>query len=95
VTKEYGVYYKRIPTSDGGYVMDHIAILYMMDPNGRFVGVIPYQEGTRCRSFASAINRLVDHIVVWRLLACSGSLPSPVEASAADFDLRFWEAAHK
>jgi protein SCO1/2 len=22
VTKEYGVYYKRIPTSDGGYVMD-------------------------------------------------------------------------
>ena len=44
---------------------------------------------TRCRSFASAINRLVDHIVVWRLLACSGSLPSPVEASAADFDLRF------
>jgi cytochrome oxidase Cu insertion factor (SCO1/SenC/PrrC family) len=32
VTKEYGVYYKRIPTSDGGYVMDHIAILYMMDP---------------------------------------------------------------
>jgi protein SCO1 len=46
VTKEYGVYYKRIPTSDGGYVMDHSAILYMMDPNGRFVGVIPYQEDT-------------------------------------------------
>ena len=46
VAKEYGVYYKRIPTSDGGYVMDHSAILYMMDPNGRFVGVIPYQEDT-------------------------------------------------
>ena len=44
VTKEYGVYYKRIPISDGGYVMDHSAVLYMMDPNVRFVGVIPYQE---------------------------------------------------
>ena len=53
MTKEYGVYYKRIPTSDGGYVMDHIAILYMMDPNGRFVGVIPYQEGT-----AEAVTKL-------------------------------------
>ena len=46
VTKEYGVHYKRIPTSDGGYVMDHSAVLYMMDPNVRFVGVIPYQEDT-------------------------------------------------
>ena len=46
VTKEYGVYHKRIPTSDGGYVMDHSAVLYMMDPNVRFVGVIPYQEDT-------------------------------------------------
>lgn len=46
VAKEYGVYYKRIPTSDGGYVMDHSAVLYMMDPNVRFVGVIPYQEDT-------------------------------------------------
>jgi protein SCO1 len=46
VTKEYGVYYKRIPTSDGGYVMDHSAVLYMMDPNVRFLGVIPYQEDT-------------------------------------------------
>jgi cytochrome oxidase Cu insertion factor (SCO1/SenC/PrrC family) len=33
--------------------MDHIAILYMMDPNGRFVGVIPYQEGT-----AEAVTKL-------------------------------------
>ena len=46
VAKEYGVYYKRIPTSDGGYVMDHSAVLYILDPNVRFVGVIPYQEDT-------------------------------------------------
>ena len=46
VTNEYRAYYKRIPTSDGGYVMDHTAILYVMDPNGSFVGIIPYQEET-------------------------------------------------
>jgi protein SCO1/2 len=46
VTSEYRIYYKRIPTSDGGYVMDHTAVLYMMDPDRRFVGVLPYQEDT-------------------------------------------------
>ena len=42
VTSEYRVYYKRIPTSDGGYVID----LYLMDPTIRFFGFIPYQEKT-------------------------------------------------
>ena len=53
VTSKYRVYYKRIPTSDGGYVMDHAAGLYLMDPNGKFVGLIAYQENT-----ASAIAKL-------------------------------------
>ena len=46
VASEYRIYYKRIPTSDGGYVMDHSAILYLMDPDGKFVGLIAYQEKT-------------------------------------------------
>ena len=46
VTSEYRVYYKRIPTSDGGYAMDHTAGLYLMDPKVRFFGFIPYQEKT-------------------------------------------------
>ena len=46
VTSEYRVYYKRIPTSDGGYAMDHTAGLYLMDPKVRFFGLIPYQEKT-------------------------------------------------
>jgi protein SCO1 len=53
VASEYHVYYKRIPTSDGGYVMDHTAILYLMDANGKFVGPIAYQEKT-----ASAVAKL-------------------------------------
>ena len=44
VASEYRVYYKRISSSDSGYVMDHTSILYLMDPNGKFVGLIAYQE---------------------------------------------------
>lgn len=46
VAAEYRVYYRRIPTSDGDYVMDHSAILYLLDSSGRFFGVIAYQEDT-------------------------------------------------
>jgi protein SCO1/2 len=53
VTSEYRVYYKRIPTSDGGYVMDHSAILYLIDSEGKFAGHIAYQEKT-----ASAVAKL-------------------------------------
>ncbi len=46
VAGEYRVYYKRIPTSDGGYAIDHTAGLYLMDSKVRFLGFIPYQEKT-------------------------------------------------
>jgi protein SCO1 len=46
VAREYRVYYKRIPTSDGGYAIDHTAGLYLMDSKIRFLGLIPYQEKT-------------------------------------------------
>jgi hypothetical protein len=29
---------------DGGYTLDHCAILYLMDPDGKLVTVIPYQR---------------------------------------------------
>jgi len=37
VAKAYRVYYKKIPLDDGGYNMDHTAIIYLMDKEGRFV----------------------------------------------------------
>jgi protein SCO1 len=46
VTSQYRIYYKRIPTSDGGYAIDHTAILYLMDQQVRYVGFIGYQEKT-------------------------------------------------
>ncbi len=57
IAKEYGVYYKRIPTKDGDYVMDHSAIIYLMAAKGNFVGTIAYQEND-----ASALAKL-KHLV--------------------------------
>jgi protein SCO1 len=44
VAKEYRIYYKKIPTNDGSYVMDHSAMTYLMNADGKFDTVIPYQE---------------------------------------------------
>jgi protein SCO1/2 len=37
VLKEYRVYSHKVPTDDGDYSMDHSAIVYLMDKQGRFV----------------------------------------------------------
>ena len=37
VARAYRVYYGKHPTTDGGYDMDHSSIIYVMDPQGRFV----------------------------------------------------------
>lgn len=52
IAEEYRVYYKKIPT-DGGYVMDHSAMIYLMGPDDKFVTLIRYQEDD-----ASALAKL-------------------------------------
>jgi protein SCO1/2 len=37
VLSEYRVYAKKIPLKDGDYTMDHTALIYLMDRDGRFV----------------------------------------------------------
>jgi len=37
VAKAYRVYFKKVPLDGGGYTMDHTAITYLMDKEGRFV----------------------------------------------------------
>jgi protein SCO1 len=37
VAKAYRVYFKKVPLDSGGYTMDHTAIVYLMDKEGRFV----------------------------------------------------------
>jgi protein SCO1 len=53
IAKEYRVYYKRIPTEDGDYVMDHSSMIYLMGADGKFIGAIAYQEND-----ASAVGKL-------------------------------------
>ena len=53
IARQYRVYYKKIATKDGGYVMDHSSIIYLMGPDGKFVSMIAYQEND-----ASAVAKL-------------------------------------
>lgn len=53
IAKEYRVYYKKIPTSDGGYTMDHSSLIYLMGSDDKFVTMIAYQEAD-----ASALAKL-------------------------------------
>ena len=34
---EYRVYAKKVPLKDGDYTMDHTALIYLMDRDGKFV----------------------------------------------------------
>jgi protein SCO1/2 len=37
VISEYRVYAKKVPLKDGDYTMDHTALVYLMDRDGKFV----------------------------------------------------------
>jgi protein SCO1/2 len=46
VAKAYRVYYKKVPLEQGGYTMDHTAIVYLMDKEGRFVSPFSLKRST-------------------------------------------------
>jgi protein SCO1/2 len=46
VAKAYRVYFKRVPLDQGGYTMDHTAIVYLMDKEGRFVSPFSLKRTT-------------------------------------------------
>jgi protein SCO1/2 len=37
IAKEYRVYLRKVPGENGGYTMDHTALVYLMDKDGKFV----------------------------------------------------------
>jgi protein SCO1 len=53
IAREYRVYYKKIPTDNGSYVMDHSTIMYLMGADDKMVSAIEYQEDD-----ASALKKL-------------------------------------
>ena len=49
MAKAYRVYFKKVPLDQGGYTMDHTAIVYLMDKDGRFVVALQPQADDRTR----------------------------------------------
>jgi protein SCO1/2 len=55
VAKEYRVYYKKVPLENGDYTMDHTALVYLMDKNGRFVA--PFKMNRTAEAEAAELRR--------------------------------------
>ena len=53
--KAYRVYAKKVPTSNGDYSMDHTALVYLMDKQGRFVA--PFSLKRRPEDAAADLRR--------------------------------------
>jgi protein SCO1/2 len=46
VAKSYRAIYRKVPLDQGGYTMDHTAIVYLMDKQGRFVSPFSLKRTT-------------------------------------------------
>lgn len=44
IKKEYRVYSKKVPLKNGDYTIDHTAVVYLMDKNGRFIAPFNLQR---------------------------------------------------
>jgi protein SCO1/2 len=55
IEKSYRVYAKKVPLEGGNYTMDHTALVYLMDKNGRFVA--PFKMKRRPEEAAAEIER--------------------------------------
>jgi protein SCO1/2 len=55
VAKAYRVYFKKVPLEQGGYTMDHTAIVYLMDKEGRFVS--PFSLKRSAEAAAADLRR--------------------------------------
>ena len=55
VAKAYRVYFKKVPLDQGGYTIDHTAIVYLMDKDGRFVS--PFNMKRTTEAAAAYLRR--------------------------------------
>ena len=46
MAKAYRAIYRKVPLEQGGYTMDHTAIVYLMDKQGRFVSPFSLKRTT-------------------------------------------------
>ncbi|MEW6639282.1 MAG: SCO family protein [Pseudomonadota bacterium] len=57
VLASYRVYAKKVPLKDGDYTMDHTALIYLMDRNGRFVA--PFNLKRKPEEAAADLKRYI------------------------------------
>src|ERR1700751_2513910 len=55
VVTEYRVYAKKVPLKDGDYTMDHTALIYLMDRDGKFVS--PFNVNRKPDEAAADLKR--------------------------------------
>jgi protein SCO1 len=55
VLSEYRVYARKVPLKDGDYTMDHTALVYLMDRDGKFVS--PFNLNRKPEEAASDLKR--------------------------------------
>src|SRR5216684_3075251 len=55
--KAYRVYYAKHPREDGGYDMDHSAVIYVMDPAGRFTAT--FTPDSPAQAIAERLQKLL------------------------------------
>jgi protein SCO1/2 len=55
IEKAYRVYSKKVPLDAGGYTMDHTALVYLMDKDGRFVA--PFNLKRKPEDAAAELKR--------------------------------------
>jgi len=55
--KDYKVFYAKHPRADGGYDMDHSALIYVMDPQGRFTAAFTPDDTSD--TMAARLKKLV------------------------------------
>jgi len=55
VISEYRVYAKKVPLKDGDYTMDHTALIYLMDRDGKFVS--PFNVNRKPEEAATDLKR--------------------------------------
>src|SRR5882672_6841697 len=57
VAKEYRVYYAKHPLKEGDYTMDHSAVIYLMDRQGKLAGTLTY--GDKAEDAVVKLKRLL------------------------------------
>ncbi len=50
LARDFHIYYKKEPTSDGSYTMDHTATLFLMDKSGQLKSTISFDENRATRT---------------------------------------------